>query len=80
MEAHAAKQETVATALYDSLSGVLAALRKEIRAIEKLFPNYEPGIHAPLLSIPGVGAFTAAALVAFIGSVERFPSPEKLVA
>jgi transposase len=33
-----------------------------------------------LRSIPGVGITTAAALVAFIGDINRFSSPEKLVA
>jgi hypothetical protein len=34
-EAHAMKQRAASVALHDSFSGTLAALRKEIRAIEK---------------------------------------------
>ncbi len=78
MEAHAAKQQAVSVALHDSFSGILAALRKEIRMIERLFAVYEPETQALLRSIPGVGVTTAAALVAVIGDISRFSSPEKL--
>jgi transposase len=80
MEAHAAKQHAIAFVLHDSFSEILAALRKEIREIEKLFTLYEPATQTLLRSIPGVGIFTAAALVAFIGDINRFSSPEKLTA
>ena len=80
MEAHAAKQLAISVPLHDSFSGILAALRKEIHDIEKLFGAYEPATQALLRSIPGVGIFTAAALVAYVGDINRFPSPEKLVA
>jgi transposase len=80
MEAHAAKQLAISVPLHDSFSGVLATLRKEIHGIEKLFAIYEPTTQALLRSIPGVGIFTAAALVAYVGDINRFPSPEKLVA
>lgn len=80
MEAHAAKQQAASVVLHDSFSGVLAALRKEIRGIERQFGAYEPATQHLLRSIPGIGVLTAAALVAFIGDVSRFSSPEKLVA
>jgi transposase len=80
MEAHGVKQLAVSVPLHDSFSGVLAVLRKEIHGIEKLFAVYEPTTQALLRSIPGVGIFTAAALVAYVGDINRFSSPEKLVA
>ena len=80
MEAHAVRQEAVAPALHDSFSGILAVLQKEIRTIESKFTLYEPGAQRLLRSIPGIGVTTAAALVAYVGDVNRFPSPEKLVA
>jgi len=42
--------------------------------------DYEPETQALLRSIPGVGQTTAAVLVAFIGNIHRFETPEKLVA
>jgi len=80
MEAHAVKQEAVVAAMHDSFSEILAVLRKEIRAIEGKFALYEPGTQRLLRSIPGIGITTAAALVAYVGNINRFPSPEKLVA
>jgi transposase len=80
IEAHAAKQEAVESALHDSFSTILATLQKEIRDIERQFISYEPDAQQLLRSIPGIGVTTAAALVAFIGDIDRFSSPEKLVA
>lgn len=79
-EAHAAKQLATSVPLHDSFPAILATLRKEIHAIEALFAQYEPETQALLRSIPGIGILTAAALVAFIGDINRFSSPEKLVA
>jgi len=78
-EAHAAK-EAAAGLLHDSTTPVLKALRQEIRLIEAKFARYQPGTQALLRSIPGVGVLTAAALVAFVGNIKRFSTPEKLVA
>ncbi len=41
---------------------------------------YETDTQALLRSIPGVGRTTASALVAFIGDIHRFDTPEKLTA
>ena len=78
-EAHAAK-EAAAGFLHDSSALVRAALRKEIRAIEMQFARYEPETQSLLRTIPGVGALTAATLVAFVGDIKRFSAPEKLAA
>jgi transposase len=79
-EAHAAKQEAVGETLHDSATPVIAALTREIRAIERQFERYAPETQVLLRSIPGIGLFSAAALVAFVGDINRFASPEKLVA
>ena len=79
-EAHGAKQKAITLTLHDSFSPVLATLKKEIHAIEQRFDSYQPDIQELLRSIPGVGVITAATLVAMIGDVARFSSPEKLVA
>jgi transposase len=42
--------------------------------------QYAPDTQALLRSIPGIGTTSAAALVAFVGDIHRFSSPEKLVA
>lgn len=79
-EAHLAKQSAVPTRLYDSSTSVIAMLTKEIRGIECRFDQYAPETQKLLRSIPGIGTFSAAALVAFIGDIKRFSSPEKLTA
>lgn len=80
MEAHSVKQRAATTVLHDGFPPVLIALRKEIRRIERRFTQYEPDAQRLLRSIPGIGVLTAAALVGFIGDINRFSSPEKLVA
>lgn len=66
--------------LHDSSVTLLPALQAEIRATERLMRHYAPDTQALLRSIPGIGETTAAALVAFIGDIHRFSSPEKLTA
>ncbi len=80
MEAHHAKQEAVSLVLHDSFSAILTTLRTEIHAIEKLFASYDPETQKLLRSIPGIGITTAATLVAYVGDISRFSSPEKLTA
>jgi transposase len=79
-EAHTAKQAATTVLLHDSTTPILVALKKEIKTIEILFAAYERETQTLLRSIPGVGVLTAAALVAFVGDITRFASPEKLVA
>lgn len=47
--------------------------------LEQAFDALPAGGHRQLLTIPGIGRRTAAALVAKIISIDRFPSPEALV-
>jgi transposase len=79
-EAHRTKQKAISKTLHDSSKTVFAALKKEITAIERRFAKHDPETQALLRSIPGIGVFSAAALVAFVGDINRFSSPEKLVA
>ncbi len=80
MEVHHLKEAATGRTLHDSCSAVLEALTDEIKAIEDATRNYEPETQELLRSIPGIGSTTAATLVAFIGDIHRFPTPEKLVA
>lgn len=47
--------------------------------IQEAFQSLPEGGHRQLLTIPGIGPRTAAALVAKIVSIDRFETPEKLV-
>jgi len=80
MEVHRRKEEATGVALHDSGSALLETLTDEIGAIEDAMSNYEEETQALLRSIPGVGKVSACALVAFIGDINRFSTPEKLVA
>jgi transposase len=79
-EARSTKQKAVGVTLHDGFAKLETSLAKEIKAIERQFLKYAPATQCLLRSIPGVGTFTAAMLVAFIGDINRFPSSEKLVA
>lgn len=74
-----AKQLALTTRLSD-FPRVQAALTREIHAIERQFARHEPETQELLRSIPGVGQLTAAAIIAYVGTIDRFASPEKLVA
>ena len=79
-EARTAKQRALTAVLHDGSSRIEGALTKEICSIERQFMRYEPATQQLLRSIPGVGAVTAAGIIAYVGDIHRFPSPEKLVA
>lgn len=78
-ETRIAKQRALTTKLSD-FPKVQAALTREIHAIERQFARHEPETQRLLQSIPGVGRLTAAAIIAYVGTIDRFASPEKLVA
>lgn len=80
MEVHRLKEAATGLTLHDSLTAVKKVLSEEIKRIERSMGKYEMETQKLLRSIPGVGITTAAALVAYIGNVERFATPEKLVA
>lgn len=80
IHAHLIRQVASGLKLHDSFSGPVKILSYEIREIEKKFKLYARDTQNLLRSIPGVGAVTAAALAAYIGDIDRFSSPEKLVA
>jgi len=80
IHAHLIREKATGLDLHDSFSGTIKILAYEIKEIEKKMKNYASDTQKLLRSIPGVGKVTAAALVAYIGDIKRFSSPEKLVA
>jgi transposase len=64
----------------ETFGGTLTALTKDIKAIERQMVRHAPETQALLRTIPGIGVYTAALMVAHIGEIHRFSSPEKLVA
>jgi transposase len=79
-EARRVRQLSIARPVHDPSASVLAALEHEILMLEAQFLLYAPATQCLLRSIPGIGAVSAASLVASVGDIHRFPSPEKLVA
>ena len=79
-EASAAKQKAVQGILHDSRTPIITAINQEIRIIEKKFDTYASETQKLLRSIPGIGVSSAATLVAYVGDIKRFSSPEKLTA
>jgi len=76
LELPAAERESV-----DSAMREIEFCESEIAAIEKLVASEalaSPEIRR-LMSVPGVGAITAAAFMAAVGDIRRFPSAKKLV-
>lgn len=80
MEVHRLKEVATGVTLHDSFTAVLLVLGEEIKEIERHMREYETATQKLLASIPGVGKVTSAVLVAFVGDIHRFSTPEKLVA
>lgn len=80
MQVHCIREYASNIQLHDSFSNILATLKKEVSLIEKQMQTYAIENQSLLKTIPGIGKVTAATLVAFVGNIERFSSPEKLVA
>lgn len=59
---------------------VIDLLKREIAEKAKAMAKIEPDIQRLLRTIPGIGAVSAAVLVAHVTDIRRFSSPEKLVA
>ena len=58
----------------------IALLEEQQTEVEKAVEELMAQIPQHITSIPGVGAITGAAILAEIGDIQRFESPEKLVA
>ena len=58
----------------------IALLEEQQIEVEKAVEDVMAKIPQHITSIPGVGAITGAAILAEIGDIQRFESPEKLVA
>lgn len=80
IHAHTIRAEASGIEFHDTWTGTSKLLTYEIKEIEKKLHEYVPNTQALLRSIPGVGVTTAASLVAYIGDINRFSSPEKLTA
>jgi len=78
--AHAYKTRAIDIPVPDCFQSVEANLCKEIKALERQIAVVVPETQKLLRSIPGVGAVSAACLVAYVGDIQRFASPEKLTA
>jgi transposase len=77
---HKIREKATGGNLHDSFGGTIKILSYEIAEIEKEMKKYLPKTQKLLRTIPGVGLTSASALVATIGDIKRFESPEKLVA
>lgn len=78
--AHNMREKACSTKLYDSYGTTFVTLTKEIKVIEKQMKAMVPETQELLRSIPGIGVTASALLVAFVGDINRFDHPDKLVA
>ena len=79
-EARVIRMRSIDRPVHDPSVSVMAALESEVHILEAHLLAYAPLTQHLLRSIPGIGAISAACLVAHIGDIHRFSSPEKLVA
>jgi hypothetical protein len=79
-EARTVRTRAITRPVHDPSHSVMAALEMEIKILEAHFLSYAPATQFLLRSIPGIGAISAASLVAHVGDIRRFSSPEKLAA
>jgi transposase len=79
-EARTVRAKAIWPGVHDPSAPIMAALEHQIQLLEAHFLEYAPATQYLLRSIPGIGPVSSALLVANIGDIRRFPSPEKLVA
>lgn len=79
-EARMVRSQAIVARVYDPSAPVMAAIAGQILMLEAQLLQYSPATQHLLQSIPGIGPVSAAALVAHIGDIRRFSSPQKLVA
>jgi transposase len=63
-----------------SFSRMYDVLEKERKKIQKKMKRVSPEVQDLLRSIPGIGDISSAVLIAYVGDINRFSSPRKLVA
>lgn len=73
-------QHTTGEKLDSALPPLLSSIEESIKKIKKQLSEVHSDTQMLLQSIPGIGLVCSAALVAYIGNVKRFSSPQKLVA
>lgn len=78
--AHEMREKACSAKLHDSYGTTFVTLAKEIKVIEKQMKAMAPETQELLRSIPGIGVTASALLVAFVGDINRFDHPDKLVA
>jgi len=79
-QAHDVKAHAIGMLLCDYLSPITQALTVSIKNMEQEMRQHEKETQELLKTIPGIGDISAASLVAFVGNIYRFDTPEKLVA
>ncbi len=77
---HKIIEKSVGINLSLNFTSVMKVLSKEIKLLEQQMANYAKNTQKLLQSIPGVGRVASAALLAHIGNIKRFNTPEQLVA
>jgi len=80
LQAHDLKMNAIGIPMTDYLSPTITTLTTTIKSIGREMKGYEKDTQELLKSIPGIGDVAAASLVAFVGNIYRFDSPQKLVA
>lgn len=78
--AHTYKQNASGFALLENFTAPVETFTAQIRRIEKEFKKYAKPTQKLLGSIPGIGKVASATLVAYVGDIHRFSTPEKLTA
>jgi transposase len=78
--AYLMRVQVAGTMAHNGFAEILSVLSTQVVALEREMARYAPDTQRLLRSIPGIGAISAAALVAAIGDIQRFSTPEKLTA
>ncbi len=80
IHAHTIRMKAIDIPVYNSYEPVLDFISREIKAIERIMTAYATKTQVLLRSIPGIGLTISTLLVSSIGDINRFSSPEQLVA
>jgi transposase len=78
--AYLMRVQVAGTMAHNGFGEILTVLSTQVVGLEREMAHYAPDTQRLLRSIPGIGAISAAALVAAVGNIQRFSTPEKLTA
>lgn len=80
VHAHGVRTLMYTTKAHDPFTSIITSMTESVHIIDRMLRKYQTDTQKLLRTIPGIGEHSTAALVAFVGDIQRFPNRQTLVA